>query len=61
MTPAYRRLSPVCLPGSVRPGCDRSMDEIGVGVEFLVPPDKQKKATQTVLEQAQLLALDWAA
>ena len=51
----------MCLPGSVRPGCDRSMDEIGVGVEFLVPPDKQKKATQTVLEQAQLLALDWAA
>jgi len=25
------------------------------------PPDKQEKATQTVLEQAQLLALDWAA
>ena len=25
------------------------------------PPDKQKKATDTVLEQAKLLALDWAA
>jgi type I restriction enzyme R subunit len=25
------------------------------------PPDKQEKATQTVLEQAQLLAVDWAA
>ena len=25
------------------------------------PPDKQEKATQTVLEQAELLALDWAA
>jgi type I restriction enzyme R subunit len=24
-------------------------------------PDKQEKATQTVLEQAQLLTLDWAA
>lgn len=24
------------------------------------PPDKQKKATQTVLEQAKLLAKDWA-
>ncbi len=32
---------------------------IGVGVEF--PPDKQEKATQTILEQAQLLALAWAA
>jgi len=25
------------------------------------PPDKQVKATQTVLERIQLLALDWAA
>jgi hypothetical protein len=25
------------------------------------PPDKQEKATQTLLEQAQLLALDWVA
>jgi type I restriction enzyme R subunit len=25
------------------------------------PPDKQEKATQTVLEQAELLARDWAA
>jgi type I restriction enzyme R subunit len=25
------------------------------------PPDKQEKATQTVIEQAQLLALAWAA
>jgi type I restriction enzyme R subunit len=24
------------------------------------PPDKQKKATETVLEQAKLLAKDWA-
>jgi type I restriction enzyme R subunit len=24
------------------------------------PPDKQEKATQTVLEQAELLARDWA-
>ena len=25
------------------------------------PPDKQEKATQTVLEQAELLCRDWAA
>ena len=25
------------------------------------PPDKQEKATQTVLEQAELLCKDWAA
>lgn len=25
------------------------------------PPDKQEKATQTVLEQAELLSRDWAA
>ncbi len=25
------------------------------------PPDKQEKATQTVLEQAELIAMDWAA
>ena len=25
------------------------------------PPDKQEKATQTVLEQAELLCQDWAA
>jgi type I restriction enzyme, R subunit len=25
------------------------------------PPDKQERATQTVLEQAELLARDWAA
>jgi type I restriction enzyme R subunit len=25
------------------------------------PPDKQEKATQTVLEQAELLCADWAA
>ncbi|MGH7422412.1 MAG: hypothetical protein ACREJ1_01905 [Candidatus Methylomirabilales bacterium] len=31
--------------------------EIGVGLEFLLPPDNQEKATQTVLEQARLLAL----
>jgi type I restriction enzyme R subunit len=24
------------------------------------PPDKQEKATQTVLEQAELIARDWA-
>ena len=24
------------------------------------PPDKQEKATQTVLEQAELIAKDWA-
>jgi type I restriction enzyme R subunit len=24
------------------------------------PPDKQEKATQTVLEQAELIAVDWA-
>jgi hypothetical protein len=35
--------------------------EIGVRLAFLVPPDKQEKATQAVLEQAQLLALAWAA
>jgi len=38
--------------------------ESGKGDEFNFlgyPPDKQEKATQTVLEQAQLLALDWAA
>ncbi|MFQ5902130.1 MAG: hypothetical protein ACE5JO_00410 [Candidatus Binatia bacterium] len=34
---------------------------MGVGVEILIPPDKQERATQNVLEQAQLLALDWAA
>jgi type I restriction enzyme R subunit len=25
------------------------------------PPDKQEKATQTVLEQAEVLSLEWAA
>lgn len=32
--------------------------EIWVGLG-LYPPDKQEKAAQTVLEQAQLLALAW--
>ncbi len=36
-------------------------EKIGVGVELAIPPDKQEKAAQTVLELAQLLALDWAA
>lgn len=30
-----------------------------IGV-VLYPPDKQEKATQTVLEQAKLLCADWA-
>ena len=34
---------------------------MGIGVESLIPPDKQEKATQTVLEQAQLLPLSPAA
>ena len=36
-------------------------NQIGVGLELLVSPDKQEMPTQTVLEQAQLLALDWVA
>jgi len=30
-------------------------------VKYGYPPDKQEKATQTVLEQAELLCKDWAA
>ena len=29
--------------------------------EYGFPPDKQEKATQTVLEQAALLSAEWAA
>jgi len=33
----------------------------GILRKYGYPPDKQEKATQTVLEQAELLCKDWAA
>jgi type I restriction enzyme, R subunit len=31
-----------------------------MSLAYTYPPDKQEKATQTVLEQAELIAKDWA-
>ena len=38
---------------------DASLGEV-ITLQRGYPPDKQEKATQTVLEQAELIAADWA-
>jgi hypothetical protein len=58
-------------PGSVCSGqrgrCGRKSSDNGIRVlvrrilrKYGYPPDKQEKATQTVLEQAELLGAEWA-
>ena len=60
---AYLAVDPATIQGSIK-YLDSVQAELRLKVKKILrkygyPPDKQEKATQTVLEQAELIAKDW--